>query len=212
VIGIEIDPLLARHLRATFGNNPAFELVERDVLQVAVDELIALQETYQVVANLPYNVASAVIRHFLEQDHRPRRLTVMVQKEVALRMLADPPDMTVLSVAVQLYATPRLALTVPPSVFIPSPKVESAVVNLDARPRPLLSRERQRPFFLIVNAGFRHKRKTVANSLAMELNRPKADIELWLEDAEIDPQRRAQTLSIEEWIHLLHDMPDGWNV
>jgi 16S rRNA (adenine1518-N6/adenine1519-N6)-dimethyltransferase len=202
VVAVELDRRLAAHLRATFGGNRRFRLVEADALDVPIDELVPDGSRYVLAANLPYAVASAVLRRFLETPHRPARLAVMVQREVADRLVATPPEMTILGVATRFYAEPRIAFAVPPSVFVPPPSVESAVVVLDTRPQPPLPDEEQARFFRIVNAGFRHKRKQIANSIADELDAPKPAISAWLAAAGVDPTRRAETLSVAEWVAL----------
>jgi len=200
VVAVELDRTLAAHLRRAFGDDPRFALVEGDVLDLDVADLVP-PEPYVVAANLPYSVGSAVLRHLLEAEHPPERLAVMLQLEVAERLVARPPEMSVLGIAVQFFAEARIAFRVPPGVFIPPPTVESAVVVLDAKPAPL-PREARRSFFRIVNAGFRQKRKQVANSLAAELGLPKDEVVAWLEAVGIDPMRRAQTLSVDEWVAL----------
>jgi 16S rRNA (adenine1518-N6/adenine1519-N6)-dimethyltransferase len=117
--------------------------------------------------------------------------------------------MTIVGIAAQFYAEPRIAFTVPPSVFVPPPKVESAVVLLETRPElPLPATEHER-FFRIVNAGFRHKRKQLANSIADELGAPKAAVTEWLTVTGIDPMRRAQTLDVEEWVAITRTAPSS---
>jgi 16S rRNA (adenine1518-N6/adenine1519-N6)-dimethyltransferase len=207
VVAVELDRQLAAHLRRTFAGESRLTITEGDVLDLAIDDLIPPDEAFVVVANLPYSVGAAVLRHLLEQSRRPRRLTVMLQREVAERLCARPPEMSVLSVATQFFAEARIAFDVAPSVFIPPPTVESAVAILDVRPEPLLPASERARFFAIVNAGFRQKRKQVANSLAAELGLPKADVQAWLERAGVDPMRRAQTLSVEEWVNLTRLAP-----
>ncbi len=207
VTAVELDHRLAEHLRRTFADEPRFRLVEGNALHLATDDLIPPGEPFQVAANLPYAVGSAVLRHLVEQPQRPHRLTVMLQMEVAQRLTARPPEMSVLAVATQFYAEPRIAFAVPPSVFLPPPTVESAVVILDVRPELPLPESEHRGFFRIVNAGFRQKRKQVANSLAAELRLPKSTTTAWLTAAGIDPMRRAQTLSVDEWLALTQTAP-----
>jgi 16S rRNA (adenine1518-N6/adenine1519-N6)-dimethyltransferase len=207
VVAVELDRRLAPHLRETFGDDPRFRLVEGDALGISIEDLVPNTERYLLAANLPYAVASAVLRRFLEADHRPARLAVMVQREVAERMVASPPEMTILGIATRFYAEPRIAFAVPPSVFVPPPKVESAVVLLDTRPRPPLPDEEQARFFRIVNAGFRHKRKQLANSIADELDAAKPAVSAWLNAAGVDPTRRAETLDVAEWIELDRQAP-----
>jgi 16S rRNA (adenine1518-N6/adenine1519-N6)-dimethyltransferase len=207
VVAVELDRALAAHLRAAFGDLPGFRLVEGNALTHSADDLMPPGVPFDVVANLPYSVGSAILRHLLEQPRKPRRLTIMLQKEVADRLVAAPPDMSILGVATQYFATPRLAFTVAPTVFIPPPKVESAVVILDVHGEPLLPTELQPRFFTIVNAGFRQKRKQIANSIADVLRLPKAEIASWLSASGVDPTRRAETLTVEEWVNLTRSAP-----
>ena len=209
VIGIELDRGLASHLTAHFGDDPAFSLHHGDALRVDLDHVLAGVGQYKVAANLPYGVAAAVVRRFLEADKAPQQLTVMLQLEVAERLVATPPHMTILSVATQFYAQPRVAFHVPPTVFIPPPTVESAVAILDVKPDPPLLGAQRTFFFKVVNAGFRQKRKQIANSIAAELDLPKADVAVWLARAGIDATRRAQTLTVEDWIDVTLAAPDG---
>lgn len=209
VTAIELDRRLAEHLRSQFGDVPGFTLIEGNALAIPTDAIIPPDREFYVAANLPYAVGSAVLRHLLEQPHRPRRLAVMLQKEVAERLVAQPPHMSVLGVATQFYAVPRIAFDVPPSVFLPPPTVESAVAILDVKPdMPLPEKEHAR-FFEIVNAGFRQKRKQVANSLAAELKLPKDEITDWLTAAQIAPARRAQTLGVDDWVRLTRMAPEA---
>lgn len=207
VVAVEYDHALAAHLRDAFGDFPRFDLVEGNALALVNDDLIPGKEPFDVVANLPYSVGTAILRHLLEQPRRPRRLTVMLQKEVAERIVAKPPEMGVLSVATQFFAEPRIAFTVAPSVFIPPPKVESAVVILDVREEPPLPEELHPRFFKIVTAGFQQKRKQLANAIADVLRLPKPEIAAWLSVAGVDPMRRAETLSVGEWVELAQSAP-----
>ena len=207
VVTVELDRSLAAHLRAAFSDIPGFQLVQENALAISSDDLFPPGEPFDVVANLPYSVGTAILRHLLEQPRKPRRLTVMLQKEVADRLTAQPPEMSVLSAATQFFAEPRLAFTVSPEVFIPPPKVESAVVILDVRDEPPLPVELQSLFFTIVNAGFRQKRKQVANSIADVLQLPKAGIASCLSASGVDPTRRAETLTVDEWVTLTRSAP-----
>jgi 16S rRNA (adenine1518-N6/adenine1519-N6)-dimethyltransferase len=200
VTSVELDWRLAAHLRSYFDGVEAFRLVEGDALSVPFNELLP-DGDYHVVANLPYSVGTAVIQRFLEAEHAPESMTVMVQKEVAQRLTASPPDMSVLSVATQFLGRPRIAFTVAPTVFIPPPKVDSAVIRLDRRETEL-PRELWPRFFRIVHAGFHQRRKNLANSLSHALGAPKPAVEQWLRATGIDPIRRAETLRIDEWVAL----------
>jgi 16S rRNA (adenine1518-N6/adenine1519-N6)-dimethyltransferase len=131
----------------------------------------------------------------------------MMQKEVAERLVARPPEMTIVGIAAQFYATAQIAFGVPPSVFIPPPRVESAVVLLETHETLALPVSDHPRLFRIVNAGFRHKRKQIANSIADELGASKADITDWIVATGIDPMRRAQTLDVAEWVALTELAP-----
>lgn len=205
VTGIELDRRLVPHLRDAFGAFPGFSVVEADALTVDFGELLPSAQPYAVVANLPYSVGNAVIMHAMEGSRQPQKMTVMVQREVAERLVAEPPEMTVLGVAAQTLARARIAFHVGPQNFLPPPKVESSVIILEPRGDELLPAEARRAYFRIVNAGFRHKRKTIANSLSMELALPKETASHWLESAGIDPSRRAETLAVTEWLRLHAD-------
>lgn len=208
VTAIELDWTLARYLETTFGDDPRLHLLQRDALAVDLSALFAQRPT-KVVSNLPYSAAAAIVRHVLEADPPAESLTVMVQLEVAERMLAQPPEMGLLSVATQVYAQVEMGFLVPPDVFLPAPEVESAVISLRPHAVPLVAREEAARFFELVAAGFRHKRKNIANSMEIELRMPKVELVERLRAVGIDPTRRAETLSIDEWIGLFRAWPAG---
>jgi 16S rRNA (adenine1518-N6/adenine1519-N6)-dimethyltransferase len=200
VTSIELDWRLAQHLRTFFVGVPRFRLVEGDALHLPLGDTLP-DGDYHVVANLPYSVGTAIVQRFLEAPRPPKTMTVMVQKEVADRLVASPPDMSILSVATQFLSDPNVAFVVPPTVFIPPPKVDSAVVRTTHRSSEL-AREQWPVFFRIVNAGFHQKRKNLSNSLSHALDLPKPDVNRWLEQTGIDPTRRAETMSVSEWVRL----------
>lgn len=206
VIGVELDRELAALLKRELGEIDRFRLVEQDARYIDAAELTG-GEPYQVVANLPYSVATVIIRAFMESPAPPRRMTVMVQKEVAERMTAEPGAMSLLGLAISLYADAHIALVVPPDVFLPPPKVDSAVVVLEAReelPGTPASRERM---FELATLAFQRKRKTISNALAQGLDRPKAELDAILADTGIDAMRRPQTLDVEEWLRIAEALP-----
>jgi 16S rRNA (adenine1518-N6/adenine1519-N6)-dimethyltransferase len=152
------------------------------------------------VANIPYYITSAVIRHLLESEMRPRRLVLTVQKEVAERICADNGKMNLLALSVQVYGKPVIAAAIPASAFYPSPKVDSAVVRVDIYDTPVITASRLPLFFRLAKAGFGQKRKTIRNALGALIERERLDV--LLAQANIDPQRRAETLSLDEWGEL----------
>lgn len=201
VVAVEIDRDLTGGLGARFAGEPNVAIVEGDVLAFAPEDLLrrgGAAPPYAVVANLPYNIAAAVLRRLLEAEVPPRRMVAMVQREVADAIVARPGDMSLLSVAVQAYGEARIVLRVPPGAFAPPPKVQSAVVRIDVASVARVSVPLDR-FFSIVRAGFGNTRKQLRNSLAIGLAIPPAAAEEMLERAGIDPTRRAQTLTVEEW-------------
>ncbi len=199
VIAVELDRRLAAYLRERFRDSRV-QIVEADALTVDW-EAITQGRPYVVVANLPYNVATPILERLLSAAHPPDRLVVMVQREVAERMVATPPAMSFLSVLVQFFARPKIALRVGAGAFTPPPKVESAVVVLERRPPPL-EREHWATFFQLVQAGFAQKRKQLANALARALGMEKERVRALLTAAGIDPSRRAETLTLEDWLRL----------
>ena len=202
VIAVEIDEGLCGHLRRRLEAYPNVEPVCGDILSLSPDELLARAQAsppYVVVANLPYYIASAVLRHFLESAQPPSRMIVMVQAEVAQSMAAPPGRMSLLSVSVQFYAQAKVLFYVPPRAFHPPPKVRSAVIRLDVRSEPAVSVDNRQAFFRLVRAGFAAPRKQLRNALALGLSIDPASAQSLLETANIDPKRRAQTLSLDEW-------------
>ena len=202
LVAVELDRDLMPVLRERFADWPQVALVQGDVLDISPGELSS-GRPYKLVANLPYYITSAVLRHFLESEDRPERLVVMVQREVAERMAASPPEMSLLAVSVQFYGRPKVMFRVPPGAFRPAPKVESAVVRVDVYPageRPVSTDEGA--FFRVVRAGFSQKRKQLGNTLSTALGVPKADVVERLRSVGIEPQRRAETLSLEEWANV----------
>jgi 16S rRNA (adenine1518-N6/adenine1519-N6)-dimethyltransferase len=184
-------------------------IVEADVLAHAPDELLqraGARPPYVVVANLPYNIASAVLRHFLEAQTPPTRMVVMVQREVADAIVAQPGAMSLLSVAMQVYADVRLVMRVAPGAFNPPPRVQSAVVRIDVLPRPRVNVPMD-DFFTVVRAGFSTPRKQLRNSLALGLRVQPDTVARVLGAAGVDPTARPQMLSIEDWAAITR----AWN-
>ncbi len=205
VIAVELDENLIEPLKAVLSPYQNVQIIRGDILELAPGELI-FTDGYLVVANIPYYITSAVIRHLLESGSKPRRIVLTIQKEVAQRICARPGDLSLLALSVQVYGAPRIAAQIPAGAFFPAPKVDSAVLVVDIFPTPLIREELLRPFFKLVKAGFSQKRKTLRNSLSSGLHiSPIQSAEL-LSGANIDPRRRAETLSIQEWERLVETM------
>jgi 16S rRNA (adenine1518-N6/adenine1519-N6)-dimethyltransferase len=204
VVAVEIDRGLARRLRDAFATTTNVEIVERDILKTDPRELVD-GKPFKVVANLPYYITSAALRHLLEAEVRPTRVVVMVQKEVADRILAPNGDLNLLAISIRVYGQPRLVTRVPPAAFYPQPSVESAVVRIDVFDRPAVDVGTD-AFFRVVSAGFAAPRKQLHNSLAQLLWMPPGGAPEILRAAGVDPMRRPQTISIEEWARVTREM------
>ncbi|MCX6012169.1 MAG: 16S rRNA (adenine(1518)-N(6)/adenine(1519)-N(6))-dimethyltransferase RsmA [Chloroflexi bacterium] len=198
VFAIEIDPYLAESL----PKHPNLTVINCNVLDIASEEILNGTKSYKVIANLPYYITSPVLRHFLEATLKPDLMVVMVQKEVADNIIAEPPDMNLLGVSVQLYGKPSIVQRVSAEAFYPKPKVDSAIVKISLFKKSPFDVENTDKFFKIVKAGFGNKRKQLHNALSRGLNLPVEDVIDAMKKTDIDSKRRAQTLSLDEWVIL----------
>ena len=203
VTAVELDPDLLPPLRAVLTPYQNVRVVHGNILEFAISEIID-QPNYLVVANIPYNITSAIIRHLLESQPKPRRVVLTIQKEVAERICAKPGDLSLLALSVQVYGQPSIAAKIPAEAFHPAPKVDSAILRIDIYNEPLVPSEMLKTFFKLTKAGFGQKRKTLRNSLSAGLHIPTSEAEDLLTSTGIDFMRRAETLSIEEWRKLCH--------
>jgi len=205
VVAVEVDEGLCRHLRQRFEGVSNLSLVCGDVLSLGPGEILrsaGAAPPYVVVGNLPYNIAAAVLRLFLEAPERPQRMIVMLQKEVAESIVARPGRMSLLALSVQFYAVPRLLFKVSPSSFRPPPKVESAVLRIDVREAPAVPTDDVESFFRLLRAGFSAPRKQLRNVLSHALGLDAQSAGNVLRRAGIDPSLRAQALGLEQWAAL----------
>ncbi len=198
IIAVEIDERLLPILRQQLADFPQVQIVHANILETNVAELVGVQE-YVVVANLPYYITSAILRRLLDIPHKPRRLVLTIQQEVAERLIAQPGDMSLLTVSVQFYGKPTIVTRFNPAAFWPRPDVASAVVRIDVYDRPPVDVPSEALFFKIVRAGFGQKRKQLKNSLGSGLGINHAEASAILQKAGIDPARRAETLTLDEW-------------
>jgi 16S rRNA (adenine1518-N6/adenine1519-N6)-dimethyltransferase len=200
VTAVELDPRLAEHLRTRFADDPALTLVEDDFLDVEVADVTT--SPWALVANVPYHITSPILHHVLGTEPRPRRLVMMVQREVAERIAAPPGGMSYVSVFVQYHAHVEVAFTVPAAAFEPAPEVDSAVLVGVTRERRLAERDEDE-LWRLVQAGFRERRKMIHNVLARQLpGLARERVESALAATGIAADRRPQTLSVEEWLAL----------
>jgi len=211
VVAVELDRRLIPVLQSVLADFDNVTLVQGDILALDPAALVgAGGPPYTVVANLPYYITSAVLRHVLEASSKPRRMVITVQREVAERIVAGPGEMSLLAVSVQFYGRPQLLFGVKPGSFYPAPEVQSAVARVDlydAPPVPV-GEGGADAFFRVVRAGFSQRRKQLRNTLAAGLGRPPEEVAATLKAADVDPQRRAQTLSLEEWGRVARALGD----
>ena len=201
VVAVELERDMLALLAKTTHNYPNVELIARNLLFFNPGEVFG-EEPYKLVANLPYYITAPTFRHFLESANPPRLIVVMVQQEVAQRITARPGDLSLLAVSIQFYGQPRIVAHVPAEAFYPAPKVDSAILCIEVHDQAPLSPRERDSFFRVVQAGFSARRKQLHNALTSGLHRKNEDVRAWLAAAHIDASRRAETLSIEEWIRL----------
>jgi len=204
VVTIELDPALAAALPARLGNPANLTSMTGDARSADIAGLVGPGTPFKMLANLPYYAANPIIRRFLEIPPHPQLMVVMVQREVAQTMVAEPGKMGILSVAVQYYARPSLVCDVPPQAFHPQPKVSSAVVKLELYAESPVAVANPPAFFDLVRAGFSAPRKQLHNSLSQGLGAPPEQTAELLESVDLDGRRRAETLSLDEWTALYH--------
>ncbi len=201
VCAVEMDGRFMAVLKKVLKDFSNVTLVNADILEMDPGEWMG-KSGYLVVANIPYYITSALIRHLLEAKLKPGRMTLTIQQEVAQRICAKPGDLSLLALSVQVFGAPRVALNIPAGSFYPAPKVDSAVLVVDLLDEPLIPRDDLREFFSLAKAAFGQKRKMLHNALAGYAGLGSEGSLRLLEQAAIDPQRRAQTLSLEEWGRL----------
>ena len=201
VFALEIDERLRPLLEERFDQRDNVYLVFGDILKTDI-ALLHGGDDYLVVANAPYYISSAILWRFLEARRPPRRMVMTMQYEVAERVIGKPGAMNLLSVAAQLYGSARIIGKLSPAVFWPRPNIHSAIVRIETHAQPPVELPSRIDFFRVLRAGFRLKRKQLKNSLASGLGIKAREAAQLLEAADIDPQRRAETLSLQEWARL----------
>ncbi|HEX2922972.1 MAG TPA: 16S rRNA (adenine(1518)-N(6)/adenine(1519)-N(6))-dimethyltransferase RsmA [Chloroflexota bacterium] len=211
VVAVELDQKLAELLPTLVPAPERLEVVNADILEFDVGP--AFSGPYKVVANLPYHISSPLLRKLLTSKKKPTLLVVMVQKEVAERMVAKPGNTSLLTIMVQLYSQASLVRDVPAAAFFPAPQVDSAVVKLEVYEQLPHGVDDPEAVLKIVAAGFSRRRKQLHNALSDSLWFPSEGVYQVLAQAGIDPARRAQTLSVEEWVKLYRSYEEarrGW--
>jgi 16S rRNA (adenine1518-N6/adenine1519-N6)-dimethyltransferase len=206
VLAVELDARLASWLRRELDGVPGFELIEADALTIHPREVFP-GESFKLVANIPYHITSPLLHTFLEGERPPELTVLLVQAEVAERVAAPPGQLSYLSVFVQNVANAELVAKVPAAAFEPSPKVDSAILRLRRRADPPVPvGEGREAFYRVVQAGFRQRRKQLHNGLGRELPVPRDALSAAFASCGIDPERRPQTLSVDEWACLATEL------
>lgn len=216
VVAIEMDSRLIPVLKELFADDAHVDIIHGDALELDLVQLIHEKfhdcSSVNVVANLPYYVTSPILMRLLEDKLPLSRIVVMIQKEVAERLTAKPVGKAYgsLTVTTQYYTEAEWVSRVPAHVFVPRPQVDSAVIRLNVRQQPAVSVQNERLFFRVVRAAFGQRRKTLANALAAGLfaGKRKEDLVRWIGEAGIDPKRRGETLSIEEFAQLTNHLDE----
>lgn len=200
VVAIELDSSLIPILTAELGDNQNFQLIHNDALKVDFNEIIGEEKSVKLVANLPYYVTTPIIVNLLKGGYNFKSLTIMIQKEVAERMNAEPncKDYGALSILVQYYCNTKIVRKVPPSCFIPRPKVDSIVIRLERLEEPSVKVNNEKLFFEIVRHAFNMRRKTLWNA-TKNIKLDKELMQKAYEESGIDPKRRGETLSLAEF-------------
>lgn len=201
VIAVEVDPRMVTILKTVCSRCTNLTVKIMDVRDFDPTSL----GNYKVVANLPYYITSNVIRKFLEEKNKPKEMIIMVQKEVAERICATPNKMSMLGISVQFYGQPKMVGIVPREAFYPTPQVNSAIVKITTYKTPIFSDVNPGKFFDLCRAGFGGKRKQLANALLGFGPYEKGEIISKLKKAGINPERRAETLSLDEWRKLYRE-------
>lgn len=209
VIAVELDRRLIPLLTERTKTCSSVRVLHGDILKISPEEILSAARSprstaYDVVGSIPYNITAPILKKFLAPIFHARRLTLLIDHAVAEAIAAGPPHLSVRAISVQVFAEPKIIRTrIPPSAFLPPPAVHSAIMVLDRRTQPLVRPEEERAFFRLVRAGFSQKRKVLSNALAAVYRLPPAEASARLRRAGIEPSRRAQTLSLDEWKRLL---------
>ncbi len=199
VIAVEKDNKLTKILEDLFSGCSSLRIINQDIL-LAKDLILELED-YKIVANLPYYLTVRVIRKFLETQNQPQEMILLIQKEVAQRICAQPPKTNLLAVSVQYYSQPKILGYISKNCFWPKPKVDSAIIRISGLKKR--NCDDSKDFFKFVKAGFSFPRKQVANNLSKQLGVNKQEIETALVEIGFSQQARAENLSFQDWEKLI---------
>ncbi len=200
VIAVELDKRMAISLKAKFKNFSNLEIIQNDILKVQDIKCKIQNNKYKIVANIPYNITSAILRKFLSEEPKPCEMVLLIQKEVAKRIIAKPKEMSLLSVSTQFYGQPKIVSIVSKNSFWPKPKVDSAIIKIVLQ--KINKTINEKDFFNLARTGFSNRRKQLKNNLKCLEVRPPNIIEKIFQELNFNFKIRAQELSVEDWIKL----------
>ncbi len=201
VIAVEFDNRLIPALEMAIGHLENVRLVVGDILKFDFGELLG-DQAYFVIANIPYNITSLLIRRLMESKHPPGRIVLTLQREVAHRIIAVPGELNLLALSVQVYGVPRIVGHIPSKAFYPQPKVDSSIIHIQLHESPIVPPELLSTFFQLSRIGFNQRRKQLGNSLSSGMGVDKETVVRWLTTSDIDPHSRPQELELEKWVRL----------
>lgn len=206
VIAIEKDAKLTEILKKELSDYKNTKLINKDILKLNIKKILSETKkniNYKVISNLPYYITSPVIRKFLEEETKPKSITLLIQKEVAQRICKAPPDMSLLSTSVQFYGSPKIISYVSKNCFWPKPKVDSAILKIKNIKNPDIN---EKQFFKIVKAGFSKPRKQLAGNLSKEFKINPENIKNILIEINLKEKTRAEELKVEQWKKLANKL------
>lgn len=201
VTAIEKDLDMVRLLADRFSDVKNLDVIHSDILKISTKDYGLRTKQYKVVANIPYYITSPLLKHFLQSDHPPELMVLLVQKEVGEK-ICGITGKSLVTIQTQLFGVPELVGFVPPNAFHPAPKVESAILRIKLHKKPLIPAAQMKDFMRLVKFGYSQKRKKLSNTLAAGLRIKSSEMAVILKEADIDPDLRADHLGIEEWKRL----------
>ncbi len=201
VIAVEFDERLIPALEMTLIPLENVRLVVGDILKLDIEELLG-DQAYHVIANIPYNITSILIRHLMENRRPPEMIVLTLQREVAQRIVAVPGELSMLSLSVQVYGKPKIVGHIPAKAFYPQPQVDSSIIRIQVNQSPAVPQALLATFFQLTRMSFNQRRKQLRNSLSAGMGVGKDIVNEWLKESDIEPHQRPQELDLESWIRL----------
>lgn len=209
VVAVEFDRAMIPLLRNSVAPYKNISIVQGNALYIPINALLKNFSNktsefpeYKIVANLPYHITSKFLQTFLESENPPTALTLLLQKEVAERIAAQPGEMSLLSLSVQIFGQPRVIEQVPRHAFWPAPKVDSAILHIKRFQRPVIAKDQQEKVFKLAKAGFSSRRKTLVNAITRKIPLKREEIISFLKETGLSATARAQELSVQQWAQL----------